>query len=127
MKIKNMQVEVNKDYISNPEKEGMQFISIGAMIPPSIGDKCYWLLRVRLTNEQAIIAFPKFRTIGIGFQKEEEDWNTNKIYNKAAEVIYDWIKCNKGDISISSKDCIQAIKMIQKAINKNKEFISTLK
>lgn len=47
------------------------------LTPPVSAD--YWSYRVRLNDRQAIVAFPKFGTIGIGFAKEE-DWNTNLPY-----------------------------------------------
>jgi hypothetical protein len=86
----------------------------GAMLltPPITED--YWQYRVRLTNKQAIVGFPKFGTIGIGFAVEE-DWNTNLPYTSDAEEIYDHIKHNKGEI-ISKERCLEAISMIQAAV-----------
>ncbi len=88
------------------------------MMTPPIGDD-YWLYRVPVSEEQAIIAFPKFCMIGIGFQ-HEEDWNTNLPYTCGAEEIFNHISHNKGDDAISDADCIQAIKIIQEAINKER-------
>lgn len=68
------------------------------LTPPIDGD--YWLIRVPLTDTQAIVAFPKFFTIGIGFQREE-DWNTNLPYTCGAHEIYSHIAHNKGDDTIS--------------------------
>ena len=45
-----------------------------AMITPPI-DEDYWAYRVRLSDTQSIVGFPKFGTVGIGFAVEE-DWNT---------------------------------------------------
>ena len=89
------------------------------MTPP-IGEE-YWLYRVPLSEKQAIIAFPKFGTIGIGFQKEEEDWNTNLPYSCTAEEIFNHISPNKGSEAISDEDCILAIRLIQSAILKKEE------
>ena len=86
----------------------------GVTMTPSIGKKDYWLLRVKLTEKQAIIGFPKFGLIGIGFQKEE-DWNTNLPYSCDAEKIYKHIRCNKGDPSIRKPKCLKAIEMIREA------------
>ena len=83
------------------------------LTPPIDGD--YWLLRVPLTDTQAIVAFPKFFTIGIGFQREE-DWNTNLPYTCGAHEIYSHIAHNKGDDTISDEACIEAIKKIQETI-----------
>ena len=82
-------------------------------ITPKI-NKDYWEYRVKLTDTQAIVGFPKFFTIGVGFAGEE-DRNTNLPYTCEAEKIYDHIKNNKGDRGISRKDCIAAIRLIQKA------------
>ncbi len=84
------------------------------MLTPPI-DEDYWLYRVKLGADQAIVAFPKFGIIGIGFASEE-DWNTNLPYRCSAEEIYDHIAHNKGDESISREDCIEAIRMIQERI-----------
>ena len=92
---------------------------VGVLLTPAI-DEDYWLYRVQLTDTQAIVAFPKFGIIGIGFAKEE-DWNTNLPSSVAAESIYAHIKHNKGDGSISRKDCIAAINMIRVAIAQDKQ------
>lgn len=84
-----------------------------ALTPPI--DESYWAYRVRLADEQAIVGFPKFSTIGIGFA-QEEDWNTNLPYTCSAEQIYEHIEHNKADDSISREDCITAIRMIQDAV-----------
>jgi len=39
------------------------------MFTPPVGED-YWLFRVKLFKDQAIIGFPKFGTIGIGFAIE---------------------------------------------------------
>jgi hypothetical protein len=83
------------------------------VLTPAI-DEDYWAYRVRLSDKQAIVGFPKFFTIGIGFAVEG-DWNTNFPYTCSAEEIYDHIKHNKGDDSISREDCITAIEMIRVA------------
>ena len=84
------------------------------MLTPTVSEE-YWTWRVRLSDTQSIIGFPKFNTIGIGFAREDDDWNTNLPYICAAEEIYAHIECNKGDYSISREDCIKAIEMIQEA------------
>lgn len=82
-------------------------------ITPSIS-KNYWSYRVQLTDTQAMLGFPKFGTIGIGFAVEE-DWNTNLPYTVAAKDIYEHVKHNKGDKAISRATCIAAIEMIRTA------------
>lgn len=90
-----------------------------ALLTPPI-DEDYWAYRVRLTDTQAIVAFPKFFTVGIGFAREE-DWNTNLPYTCDAEEIFQHIEHNKGDDAISDEDCIAAIRMIQGAIGTESE------
>ena len=85
-----------------------------SVCPPLDAD--YWALRVPVTDGQAIVAFPKFSTYGIGFQHEKADWNCNLPYTCDADMIYKHISHNKGDDSISEADCIQAITTIQDAI-----------
>jgi hypothetical protein len=82
-------------------------------ITPSLGES-YWAYRVRLSDRQAIVGFPKFSTIGIGFAVED-DWNTNFPFTVDAGETYEHIAHNKGDDSISREDCVAAIRMIQDA------------
>jgi hypothetical protein len=81
------------------------------MLTPPINED-YWTYRVALSGAQAIVGFPKFGTIGIGFAREE-DWNTNLPYRCSAEEIYDHIEHNKGDDAITREDCVAAIEMIR--------------
>ncbi len=84
-----------------------------AITPPI--DEDYWQYRVRLSDAQAIVGFPKFFSIGIGFAVEE-DWNTNLPYTCGTEEIYEHIEHNKGDDAISREDCLAAIRMVQDAV-----------
>jgi hypothetical protein len=77
-------------------------------------DENYWLYRVRLSDRQAIVGFPKFSTVGVGFA-QEEDWNTNLPYMCTAEEIFKHILHNKGDASIDDADVMLAIRMVQQA------------
>lgn len=88
----------------------------GIAITPPI-DEAFWLMRVPLSEKQAIVAFPKFGTIGVGFQVEE-DWNTNLPAGTHAIEIFDHIKRNKGDSKIPRHRCIEAIQLIQEAVLK---------
>lgn len=83
------------------------------MITPRIDDE-YWTYRVRLTERQAILGFPKFLTIGIGFAVED-DWNTNLPYTSGTEEIYDHISHNAGDPAITRQACLEAIRLVQAA------------
>lgn len=88
------------------------------MTPPVSED--YWAYRVKLAGEQAVIGFPKFFTVGIGFAVEE-DWNTNLPYACDAQEILDHIRHNKGDDAISDDDVLAAIKLIQDAVEEDRE------
>ncbi len=92
------------------------------MITPPINED-YWQYRVRLSDTQAIVGFPKFGTIGIGFA-QEEDWNTNFPYTAGADETYEHIAHNKGDDSITREDCIAAIRMIQERATADRETAS---
>jgi hypothetical protein len=84
------------------------------MITPDL-DEDYWAYRVIVGEHQAVIGFPKFNTIGIGFAVED-DWNTNLPYTSGAETIWKHIRRNKGDDSIPDAWCIKAITMIIEAV-----------
>ena len=84
------------------------------MMTPPI-DEDYWTYRVKLNDAgQAIVGFPKFTTIGIGFA-QEEDWNTNLPYTCDANEILAHIIHNCGDTSIKDADVLLAIAMVQGA------------
>lgn len=90
-----------------------------AMITPRI-DEDYWAYRVKVSDTQAVVGFPKFTTIGIGFAVEE-DWNTNLPYTCSAEEIYAHIEHNKGDDTIPAERCVEAIRMVQEAARADRE------
>lgn len=83
------------------------------MTPPI--DEDYWAYRVRLSETQAIVGFPKFGTVGIGFAVED-DWNTNLPYTCTSGDIFRHIAHNKGDEAIADEDCVAAIALVQAAI-----------
>lgn len=88
---------------------------VNVVMTPNIDDD-YWTYRVAVSDKQAIVGFPKFGTIGIGFQKEE-DWNTNLPYTCETDEIYNHILHNRtaaGD-DPDWRLCVVAIDMIQKA------------
>ena len=103
-----MKIEINKRFVQSDDTIGNYII-----ITPPI-DENYWILRVQLSDRQALVCFPKFNTLGIGFQ-HEEDWNTNLPYTKNAAMIYDHIAHNKGDDTITRAQCIEAINMLKDA------------
>ena len=80
------------------------------MVTPPI-DEDYWLARIQVGGGQALVAFPKFGTIGIGFA-QEEDWNTNLPYTSPAADIWNHIKHNKGAAKATDVQCIEAISLL---------------
>lgn len=59
-------------------------------------DEDYWSYRVLLGQTgQAVVAFPKHSTIGIGFAREE-DWNTNLPWKCTTDEILEHIWHNAG-------------------------------
>ena len=105
-------LEINEKFIDG-DLNKVDLGGIVAIITPPL-DEDYWQFRVKVNDEQAIVGFPKFTTIGIGFALED-DWNTNLPYNTSTKAIWEWIKHNKHYASIPDKRCLEAIKMVQKA------------
>jgi hypothetical protein len=116
--MEKLKLEVNPKFIDGDENI-INLLGVTAMITPNL-DEDYWQFRVRVHEDQEIVGFPKFMTIGIGFAKED-DWNTNLPYNCNTEEIFNHIKHNKRYASIPDETCIKAIKMIQKAAKKMKD------
>ena len=83
------------------------------MMTPMI-DEDYWVFRVKLHDDQSIVAFPKFGTMGIGFALED-DWNTNLPYQCTTKKICEHIWKNRKYEQITEEMCLKAIQMLQKA------------
>jgi hypothetical protein len=117
---KAMNLEVNAKFAPKDRP-----IQVGAaaqvLITPPL-DEDYWLARVPL-GDNAIVCFPKFTTIGIGFQRET-DWNTNLPYSCSAEMIWEHIKHNKADKRIRKPQALKAIKVVQEYARALKEGAS---
>lgn len=99
------------------EENGTLVTKVGGVevaVTPPIGED-YWCYRVRLSPKQAVVGFPKFSTIGIGFAVEKADWNTNLPYHCPAGKILKHIRANKGSRRIADRDVLTAIEMIQTA------------
>lgn len=109
--MKSLKLQINKATVrDNPPLRSPRGGTI--CITPPIGED-FWMARVPLGQGQAVVCFPKFLTIGIGFQKET-DWNTNLPYTSSAGEIYDHIKHNKGPRCKATRaDCLFAIEMLQ--------------
>lgn len=88
------------------------------MIAPAV-DEDYWEYRVIVGEHQAVVGFPKFSTIGIGFAVED-NWNTNLPYTSDTERIFQHIAENKGDDRISDDTVRAAIRMIQEAASNDR-------
>jgi len=102
------------------EQENKTFVAGPMMLTPPVGED-YWEYRVRVADRQAIVGFPKFHTIGIGFAVEEADWNTNLPYTCGTEEIYEHIAHNAGDDSITREVCVEAIRMVQEAARADRD------
>jgi len=83
------------------------------MITPPI-DEYYWTFKIPLHKEQALVAFHKFGTLGIGFAIED-DWNTNLPYTCDTNKIADHIWHNRKYPQITKKILIEAIEILKKA------------
>jgi hypothetical protein len=105
------------------QADGTVRIGDVGLMTPSLGED-YWTYRVMLGERQAIVGFPKFVTIGIGFAVEDDDWNTNLPYTCDAVEIFEHIKVNRGDDAISDEDCVAAIRLIQEAARADREMQS---
>ena len=113
------------------EENGTPVIKAGGVevaFTPPIGEN-YWCYRVRLSDKQAVVGFPKFNTIGVGFAVEKADWNTNLPYHVPVEKLFQHIKHNKGSRKIKDADVRTAIAMIQAAAmaDRNEERRAMLK
>src|SRR5690606_236799 len=89
-------------------------VAPGIQMTPAIG-KDYWSYRVRLSDRQAVIGFPKFGTIGIGFAVEDEDWNANLPFTVDAAEIAETIAHNKGDATVADRAVLRALEMVREA------------
>lgn len=110
-----LHVEINSAFV--PANSSFHVGQSLVMITPPL-DEDYWMYRVPVSENQAMVAFPKFGVVGIGFQ-HEDDWNTNLPSTCSASMIYNHIKHNKGNKAISDKICLKAIKLLQKTIEEN--------
>lgn len=119
--MKKLKLQINLEHINDPRaKYQTGELNNFVIFTPPIGED-YWLYRVNLFEDQSIIAFTKFGTIGIGFEIED-DWNTNLPYSEKAEQICQHIWHNRKYIAIKRKRTIRAIEMIQERIKSCVEF-----
>lgn len=106
----DLTLEIREQANKTPIFHGPEGTAVGMVTPPI--DEHYWAYRVKLAGNQAVVGFPKYTTIGIGFAREE-DWNTNLPYTCRPEVITDHIMHNAADPAITREQVIEAIKLIQ--------------
>jgi len=81
-------------------------------------DEDYWVVRVPVSKTQAVVGFPKYFTIGIGFQHEKADSNVNLPFCSSVDRIYLHIEKNRD--GASPDRCKKAIRMIQDAVVEHK-------
>jgi hypothetical protein len=111
--MKKLTLEYNPEYV--PDLTVVANVGHCTILATPPIDDDYWIMRVPVSENQAIVTFPKFCTYGIGFQ-HEDDWNTNLPYRCDAEEIYNHIRHNKGDKRITKAKCLDAIRLLQAAI-----------
>lgn len=112
--METLTLEVNQEFVAANTTFSVPGVASLVVTPPL--DEDYWLFRVKLHNDQAMLGFPKFGVIGVGFA-QEEDWNTNLPSGCDADKIYKHIKHNKKYDEITDEMCLEAIKLIQDAAN----------
>jgi hypothetical protein len=83
------------------------------MMTPNICPE-YWEYRVVLSPYQAVLGFPKFGTVGIGFA-DEEDWNTNLPYGIRTAITVRHICHNAGGDSITPVMIAEAVELVRRA------------
>jgi hypothetical protein len=106
--------------LERDDDQGNETAFIGRiMLTPAVNED-YWTYRVRLSEGQAILGFPKYYTVGIGFA-DEEDWNTNLPYTCSTEKIFQHIQHNRGSESITDDDIRAAIKLVQDAARQDRD------
>lgn len=109
--MKNFELEFRNEF--KKKQDTFQVGRTTIMMTPPLDDD-YWVFRIVLHKEQALVAFPKFGTMGIGFT-EEEDWNTNLPYSCEADKIAKHIWKNRKYPEITKKILIEAIEVLRKA------------
>lgn len=104
-----MKIEVNPNAYNGTDS--FVFDDTLFLIPPMVHED-YWLFRAQLKHGQAIVAFPKYATLGIGFA-QETDWNTNLPAKCEPEEIFQHIRHNKQYEDISDDEVREAISAVR--------------
>lgn len=74
-----------------------------------------WLFRVDVGGGQAVIGFPKYTTIGVGFEQEPESGNTNLPYTTPAKALLNHSWCNRGGMTATPEEALRAFELVQEA------------
>lgn len=92
-------------------------VEIGNAVIAPLVDPDYWTFRVVVSQDpfQAVVGFPKFSTIGIGFAVEDDDWNTNFPYTVETDKIVDHIWRNRLPLDLARDTVHEAVLLIQTA------------
>lgn len=89
-------------------------------------DEDYWEYRVVVSDSeqpyQAVVGFPKFSTIGIGFAVEDADWNTNLPYTCDTDMIVDhiWVNRKLSDFDLPREKVAEAVRLVQEAAREDR-------
>ena len=111
MKTQKLELEFRNEF--KKKADSFKAGKIVIMMTPPI-DEDYWIFRIKLHKDQALVGFPKFGTIGIGFA-QEEDWNTNLPYQATTKEIADHIWINRKYPQVSYKILTKAVDIMRKA------------
>lgn len=120
--IDDLELIVHPDF--NPAEGLIDMGRVTVALPGGLGKNGGYAFKVQLTPTQAIVGFPKFSTIGIGFLKED-DWNTNLPYSCDAEEIADHISHNRtagGDAELPRALVVAAIRLIRRATGEHPSY-----
>ena len=111
-----MELEVNKNCLDKTTHYVANDNHI-MVCPPTSAD--YWMFRVKLHKDQAVLGFPKYGLIGVGFAIEK-DWNTNLPTNSGVSSIVNHIKHNRKYKAITDDMIKEAVELI---IEGKKQYI----
>ena len=117
--MKKLVVEYKEGF--QPSKDCINTGKVIIMFTPAI-NKEYYIMRVVLYKDQALVAFPKFGLIGVGFAIEEGSWNTNLPYQVEAERLYKHIR-RKALMISHDHVCLQGIYILQAFYFKFPEWV----
>jgi hypothetical protein len=115
--MKKLELEFRNEF--KKADDGFQVGKMKIVMTPPLNED-YWVFRVKLHADQAVVAFPKFGTLGIGFAIED-DWNTNLPYQCTTTEILEHIWHNHKYDEITKPMLRKAIDILQRASKYYKE------